>query len=499
MNNQNNDILNRYFGKLKEQSYDDTYSSAQEWVRNEAARINSERSSASQSGFFKRFFTKKVRFGFALCMIILIIAAFTIPVSQNKTIGYVLTWTVENATADVLDRIKELTWIDKSQLSVKVNFKNGKLSLTFSLISPETTQDKFEEYSQDIKNITSISDIGITPLVEEVKRPVYSAALNKFFNIDVSTESKDAETVKRIIDQQLRPIGISGDFNIDLVKSAGGSKNFDFNFRSIDDSNRVVLKLVNEELERALHDIHVNVEPLIVKVTTDTLLQRMVIRKGRKLDSLHIKIYSDIVKNIDMSGLYEKMDSLQKKINIDLEKNKIIIRKLDALDSIDLNLNIDKMIDMNLNVIMDNVKMKIDSVNKKINIKIKRHERDLERLEKLDEEIENELKDLDELNVKIDKDVQKQIELNMEKLKGLDSLKFNFDNGRFDEKELQKVIEKTNEVLKKIKIKQGKDSTDLNIEIDFNDEDINKENKENKEKELIEENKEKEQEKEENQ
>lgn len=206
--------MEKHIKKLKENNYDSSFEKTSDWLIESQQKLLNLKTQRKKS-IMKEYITKhKLQFAIII-FAALLLAACNMPVTQEDTVGYALSWTVpssENKT--VTDNLQKLSWYNNSNITAESKSVSGQEITEYKLIVQSNDEKLVTSYKNDLERIKEITSIKILPLNESVKRPVYSAALHSFFKIDIKSDKMSDEEVQAEITRQLQ----SAEFN-DMVVS----------------------------------------------------------------------------------------------------------------------------------------------------------------------------------------------------------------------------------------------------------------------------------------
>jgi hypothetical protein len=261
-------INENYFSSLKKEDYDETFAATESWIKRKANQINLENnpggSSSAERGFVKMknyVLAHKMRLVYTVIALAVVIAACSLPVTQNETIGHVISWTMPEGVTS--DQLINFSWIDKSKLSVSENNDNGKKENIYTLMLPNSSDQQIQGYQRDLEKIKEITSIKVFPLNENVKRPVYAAALHSFFRINIDATKMSDEELAKTVEKQLKEQGME---NVSLIfkTDSNGKRQIqmkiehnndnspkDMELRINDGNNQEVMKFVKKPLDQA--------------------------------------------------------------------------------------------------------------------------------------------------------------------------------------------------------------------------------------------------------
>ncbi len=196
--------LNKYFDEIRKETYNDTFSATEGWLRKINTNLSTNKSERKFSYMKNYFSANKMKFAYIFLILAFVVAACNYPVTQEESAGDVLRWTVSNDNTDAISKIENLDWFKKGEYNV--NEENGIVS--YSVVIPKESHSNTPDYERQLNAIPGILEIKLSPLNETVRRPVYSALLNDLFKIDINaTNMSDAE-LSNEINNQLKNAGI---------------------------------------------------------------------------------------------------------------------------------------------------------------------------------------------------------------------------------------------------------------------------------------------------
>lgn len=213
------------FEDLKQENYDDTFLRSELWLRNAGPAgpqkiKNNERILIKMKNYF---LSHKLKIAYTFILLAFIIAACNYPVSQEESLGDVISWSIDKNNTDAVLKINQFDWTKNSNLSVNEKNINGNSVLEYSLILPKDSHDKAETYRSQLSSVPGVNSLKLIPLNEKVTRPVYSVALNKIFRVDINATNMSNDELKNEITSQLEKNGVSG-VQIDIENGNGGRR-----------------------------------------------------------------------------------------------------------------------------------------------------------------------------------------------------------------------------------------------------------------------------------
>lgn len=245
--------LNKYFDELRNENFEQTFPSAENWLRtvnSNYSNIKTERKFSHMKNFFA---ANKLKLAYTFLILAFVIAACNYPVTQQESAGDVLKWTVSADNKEAISKIENLDWFKNGEYNVNEDNSTGAGIRSYSIVIPRESHSRVSDYDKQLRAIDGVLEIQVSPLSETVKRPVYSALLNDLFKIDINaTNMSDAE-LSNEINMQLKNAGIENatvDFErgddghrkvkvvvpIDQMKKDSG---FDLTVKDGDNINRI--------------------------------------------------------------------------------------------------------------------------------------------------------------------------------------------------------------------------------------------------------------------
>lgn len=329
METQEENILGKYFDSIKNENNKESFTEFENWLRREAVYSDAVRPK-SKFTFFKFVFSEG-RLKFAYLFVILIFAGITsnFSVTRTETVGNVMSWSIDKQKQDVIKKIDNLDWIDKSQLVVEQGNSDGIDVLTYKMLVQNSTKEEIEKFKNELENISDVHSIKIIPISEPVKQPLYAVALEKVFQFDINKNSANPDDIRSNVFEQLRIAGLGNFIDLNIPSNSGAGKLININFE-VPDSVRIKAHydIVNEyDINQALEDMDDMLAPM--KVINDSVIRNMVIRINgenlntnmimaevhRSLDSLHYKLKnSDINRKENMERFREKMEKFNERM-----------------------------------------------------------------------------------------------------------------------------------------------------------------------------------------
>jgi hypothetical protein len=204
--------LDQHFGELKAENYSGSFEEVENWLYRKAIEMNSEKIPVKErklSGLRNFFFASKQRLAYTIVALLVLVGACNMPVTQTESAGQMITLTVAKADLPGFsEKLNELPWIKNSQVRQNENVNNGEEQVLFTIVLPNTTEEQVKEYAKEVESIGNISTIRIMPMDYDVKRPLYSAALDRFFSIKIDATGMSDEELQAEVERKLHEQGV---------------------------------------------------------------------------------------------------------------------------------------------------------------------------------------------------------------------------------------------------------------------------------------------------
>ena len=355
--------LNKYWNSIKSENYNKSVHEIESWVIKESFN-GIKKTSTLKSDFVQTLIENKVKYTVILASLVIIFFTGKIPINQNKTIGKVVSWSVDKNSPDAVSKIDNFQWLDKSKLTVADSVIANKEVLIYKMLLPaEYNNVQLTSIRNDLNNVNDISGFKLVALHEPVQRPVYAAALYSLFNVDVSAIPAERDRIINDVSRQLEQAGIQNVVDLDFDNYPGFG---DFVARMDNDEIRVQVHdeiVRNTNISRSVDNIKKSLAEHNFTVNTDSIIKNIVVKFDNNIlktisydNSLNVvnPVIDAIVVNFDsqknkkfVTGMKNFKDSLKNKmkkniiVNIDIPNAAEILESVNSIDYSSLkNLNI---------------------------------------------------------------------------------------------------------------------------------------------------------------
>ena len=278
--------MNEHLKKLKDKKYDDTFDRTSEWLMESRNKLISQKNKKRKINMMKYVSKHKIQFA-VIILAALLIAACNMPVTQNDTVGYALSWTAPGTASKIVsDKLNSFGWYKNSNVSVESKNANGMETVDYKFVAQVTDNKQIDVYRADLESIKELTSIKITPLNTSTKRPVYSAALHSFFKIDINSDNLTDEQVQAELSKQLEQAGF-GNANVKFTQQSNGMKKFDIKFEGgfkTEGTNTLDIKIDNKNGKEVIKMKTVQDDVKFDKMTDEEI--RTYVKEKNKEDNL---------------------------------------------------------------------------------------------------------------------------------------------------------------------------------------------------------------------
>lgn len=297
-------LIDPHLKQVKQENYSDTFPELENWLYIKNLEINGNNKENERKLYkMKNFFlANKLRLVYTVIILAILIGACNMPVTQTESAGQMITLVVPIDNKDFHSMLNTLPWIKNAQITSNDNTNNGEAQVLYRIVLPNTTEEQVKAYAKELESLGGISSLIITSMDYDVKRPLYSAALEHvsilkgFFSISIDATGMSDEELQNEIARKLkehhgidmkfrfktttdgrRDITIENEHLLDLSKEPG---TFELNIE--DNNGREKIKLVTKKAD-----------PEMFKDKTDEEIRKMLKKEHPELQDRDIVIERD--------------------------------------------------------------------------------------------------------------------------------------------------------------------------------------------------------------
>lgn len=222
--------MEKHIKKLRDNDYGNSFDNTSQWLIESQQKLLNKKTQRRKSKMKEYILKHKIQFA-AVILAAILIAACNMPVTQSDTVGYALSWTTPGSdNKSVADNLQKLSWYKNSNVTSESGNINGVEIIEYKLIVQSGDDKLVTGYKDDLEKIKNIISIKILPLNENVKRPLYSAALHTFFKIDINSDKMTDEQVQAEITRQLKDAGFEN-MTVSYKTGENGRRKLEINMK----------------------------------------------------------------------------------------------------------------------------------------------------------------------------------------------------------------------------------------------------------------------------
>jgi hypothetical protein len=212
-----------YFNAVKSQVFSSKREDLYNWLYKANIKIKNK-TEERKLHKMKYFITaNKLKIVYTVIAFIIAAAACNMPVTQSENVGNMITWSVDKNNTDAISKIDVLPWLKTAdQVNKNGTINNGKEEIVYTVVLQKSTEGQITTLRNDLEKI-GVSALKIIPINNDVKRPLYSAALNNFFSININATGMSDEELQAEVQRQMKEQGV--EMNIQFKTDANGKRN----------------------------------------------------------------------------------------------------------------------------------------------------------------------------------------------------------------------------------------------------------------------------------
>jgi hypothetical protein len=297
-----NKTLEHHLKQVKQENYNESFPKVENWLykagiqlennnqTNQNENLRNERKLQKMKNFF---FANKLRLVYTVILLAVLVAACNMPVTQTENAGHMLTFTVPAENTDVISKINALPWMKNAQVTANENTgSDGSTQILYTAVLQNTTKDQITAYAKEIEALGNITTMRIKAMDYDVKRPLYSAALDNFFSIKIDATGMSDEELAQEIHRQMKEQGV--DMKFYVKTGPDGRRDFlmehDPNSK---DPHQFELTIDENNGNEKIKMFQKKVDPGKFNGKTDGEIRKMVKEEHPELQDKDIKIIRD--------------------------------------------------------------------------------------------------------------------------------------------------------------------------------------------------------------
>src|SRR4030095_8216799 len=204
--------LEHHFKQVKAENYMETFPAVENWLYKTNIQLENQKNERKLHKMKNFFFVNKLRLVYTVVALTVIVAACNMPVTHTESAGQMITLTVPAENTEFQAKMNELPWMKNAQVTSNENTNDGKTQILYTIVLPNTTEEQVKNYSKELEAIGGITTIRMKSRNYDLKRPLYSAALDDFFSIKIDATGMSDEELQNEVQRQLKEQGVDVKF-----------------------------------------------------------------------------------------------------------------------------------------------------------------------------------------------------------------------------------------------------------------------------------------------
>lgn len=229
------DNLEHYFNAIKNRDYTKSKDEVENWLYKANIQLINQKQERKLHKMKYFFRYNKIKLVYTVILLIVMIAACNMPVTQTESVGNMITWSVDKNNTEAISKIDGLSWLKTAeQVDKNGNINNGKEEIIYTAVLQKSTEEQVASFRNDLEKI-GVSALKIFPINNNIKRPLYSAALNNFFSININATGMSDEELQAEVQRQLKEQGV--EMNIQFKTDPDGKRDITIVHQKCDEKN----------------------------------------------------------------------------------------------------------------------------------------------------------------------------------------------------------------------------------------------------------------------
>lgn len=218
----NKEITEHYFNSVKRQDFSGSQQETENWLYRTGIKLKNQKKERKLRKMKNFIMAHKLRLVYTVIALVVVIGACNMPVTQTENVGNMITWSIDKDNTEAISKIDGLPWLKTAdQVNKNGNINNGKEEIIYTAVLQSTNEGQIASLRNDLEKI-GVSSLKIIPINNDIKRPLYSAALNNFFSININANGMSDEELQTEVQRQLKEQGV--EMNIQFKTDANGKR-----------------------------------------------------------------------------------------------------------------------------------------------------------------------------------------------------------------------------------------------------------------------------------
>lgn len=201
-------IPEHQFNELREEDHSGTFPEVEDWLYKTNIQIINQKNERKLRKMKNYLFAHKLRLVYTVVALFVLIGACNMPVTQTESAGQMITLVTPADNTGFQEKMNALPWMKNAQVTSNESTDGGISQILYTIILPHATKEEVKAYCKELEAIGGITTIRIKSLDYDLKRPLYSAALDNFFSIKVDATGMSDGELEREVQRQLKEQGV---------------------------------------------------------------------------------------------------------------------------------------------------------------------------------------------------------------------------------------------------------------------------------------------------
>ncbi|MFD3002412.1 hypothetical protein ACFS7Z_18720 [Pontibacter toksunensis] len=198
--------MKAYWQTIRNTDHSNSFSKTSHWVRHREHPATVSHSIPEK--MHVRLAGLKFRMAYIVLALLLVVGACNYPVEVKEPLATVLRWEVKADDKAAVNAMKQISWLQQGPLLVEEINLNGNSYLAYSITVPDADPAVLQSYRNSLAGIKGVSGLTVSPVTHTRSQPLYAAALESFFKIEMDATGISNEALEKSIQEQLQAQGI---------------------------------------------------------------------------------------------------------------------------------------------------------------------------------------------------------------------------------------------------------------------------------------------------
>ncbi len=270
-----NKSLEHHFNRLRAENYTDSFHAVENWLYKTNIKIENQKTERKLQKMKHFFFAHKLRLVYSVIALLVVIGACNLPVTQTESAGQMITLVVPAGNKGFQEKLNSLPWVKNAQVTSNDNTNEGVSQTLYTIVLTHATEQDAKNYCKEIEALGDVTTIRIKPLNYDIKRPLYSAALDNFFSIKVDATGMSDTELEQEVQRQLKEQGV--EMKVGFTTGADGRRDIIIENPESDKSPKQFEMTIDENNgQEKVKLFQKKADPEKFKGKTDTEIRKMV-------------------------------------------------------------------------------------------------------------------------------------------------------------------------------------------------------------------------------